>query len=267
MYKRQVNVRWGLEGAFVADALTFVVGALVALPLRIDHEPAERTGAWREFREGLTLVRREPGLRWTFRAAGATYLLWAFAGIVEPLYARDVLEVSETTFAMFQTVWGVGLVSTELVLARVGDRIARPGYVAMGMLFAGAGAALYMGTAWVWVAFVGVFLWGVDTAFFFTPTKTLLQRYSPVSAHGRIMSLNQTLEPAASIAMAPIASTAVAFASVQVLTLGAGGLIAVAGLAALRTSRTLPPPTERRTDPSAGSSRDAIALGGAAPGS
>lgn len=261
-----VNVRWGLGGAFIVDALTFAIGAMVAVPLRVDHKPGTRTGAWTELREGIGLVRREPGLRWLFRAAGTTYLLWAFAGIVEPLYARDVLEVSDTTFAMFQTVWGVGLVSTELVLARVGDRVARPGYVAMGMIFAGGGAALYMGTEWVAVAFVGVFLWGIVTAFFFTPTKTLLQRYAPLSAHGRVMSLNQSLQPAASIAMAPVAATAVAFVGVQVLSLGAGSLIAIAGLFAWRSSRGLPAPTERRVDPSAGSSRDAIALGGAAPG-
>ena len=30
-----VNARWGLEGAFIADAATFLVGALVALRLRI----------------------------------------------------------------------------------------------------------------------------------------------------------------------------------------------------------------------------------------
>lgn len=262
-----VNVKWGLAGAFVADAITFAVGALVALPLRIDHEPAERSGTWRELREGLDLVRRDPGLRWTFRVAGATYLLWGFAGIVEPLYARDVLEVSDTTFAMFQTVWGVGLVGTELMLARIGDRVARPHWVAIGMIFAGVGAAVYMGTEWTVVAFIGVFLWGIDSALFFTPTKTLLQRYAPIRAHGRIMSLNQTMEPAASIVMAPVVSTVVVFASIPILTVGAGGLSATAGLLALRSSRSLPPPPKRAVDPTAGTSRDAIALGGAAPGS
>ena len=34
-----VNARWGLAGAFVADAATFLVGALVALRIRIEPVP------------------------------------------------------------------------------------------------------------------------------------------------------------------------------------------------------------------------------------
>ena len=65
------------------------------------------------------------------------------------------------------------------------------------MIVSGATAALYLGTESEVVAFVGVFLWGVDTAFFFVPARTLLQRYAPAAFHGRVLSLNQSLEPAA----------------------------------------------------------------------
>ncbi len=36
-----VNARWGLEGAFLADAATFLVGALVALRIRIEPVPRD----------------------------------------------------------------------------------------------------------------------------------------------------------------------------------------------------------------------------------
>ena len=64
------------------------------------------------------------------------------------------------------------------------------------------------------VAFVGVFLWGVDTAFFYVPARTLLQRYAPVAFHGRVLSLNQSLEPTAGIVMTPLAALALGVVSV-----------------------------------------------------
>src|SRR5439155_16794518 len=143
--------------------------------------------------------------------------LWAVFGVLEPLYVRDVLGASDSTFAMLQTVFGVGLVLTGLSLAVIGDRVARPRYAALAMIVSGATAALYLGTESTVVAFIGVFLWGVDTAFFYVPARTLLQRYAPARFHGRVLSLNQSLEPAAAIVMTPMAAVALGFVSVRVL--------------------------------------------------
>ena len=49
-----VNARWGLEGAFLADAATFLVGAAVALRIRVEpvlrHADEHGTSTWRENR-------------------------------------------------------------------------------------------------------------------------------------------------------------------------------------------------------------------------
>jgi predicted MFS family arabinose efflux permease len=265
-----VNSQWGIEGAFFADAATFLVGAVVALRLRVDPLPRDEsehaTSTWRELRAGLSLTRRSEGLRWTLAVASCVYALWAVFGVLEPLYVRDVLGESDQTFAFLQTVFGVGLVLTGLLLAVVGERIARPRYVAIAMIASGATAALYLGTESVPVAFVGVFLWGVDTAFFYVPARTLLQRYAPTAFHGRVLSLNQSLEPTASIVMTPLAALALGVVTVQVLGITAGAVAAVGGVVLLLLARGLAPPRVVPVDPTAGSSRDAIALGGAAPG-
>jgi predicted MFS family arabinose efflux permease len=264
-----VNARWGLEGAFLADALTFVVGALVAL--RITVGPAtrveKRESPWRELRAGLVLTRRSEGLRWTLAVVASVYLLWALFGLLEPLYVRDVLGESDTVFALLQTAFGVGLVLAGLALARIGDRIARPRYVAFAVMLSGLTAALYLGTDSVVVAFVGVFLWGVDVAFFYVPAKTLLQRFAPAAFHGRILSLNQSLEPLAGIVMTPVGALALGLVGVQLLGVIGGALATIGGLVLLRVARRLGPvPAGEPADPTAGTSRDAIALGGSAPG-
>jgi sugar phosphate permease len=266
-----VNARWGLEGAFVADAATFLVGALVALRIRVEPVPrpvddGHATSTWRELRDGVSLARRTRGLRWPLSVAGCVYRLWAAFGVLEPLYVRDVLGGSDAMFALLQTVFGVGLVLTGLVLAVVGDRVARPRYVALAMIVSGITAALYLGTESEVVAFVGVFLWGVDTAFFFVPTRTLLQRYAPAVFHGRVLSLNQSLEPAAGIVMTPLAAIALGVVDVQALGIVAGAIATVVGVGLLLLARGLAAPSASAYDPTAGSSRDAVALGGAAPG-
>jgi MFS transporter, DHA3 family, macrolide efflux protein len=264
-----VNAQWGLSAAFVTDALTFLVGAAVAWPLRVEHhvDRAAEDSTWSEVRAGLRLARRTDGVRWTLGVATGVYLLWGLFGVLEPLYVRDVLHESDTVFALLQTAFGVGLVGAGLTVAAIGDRIARPRFVAMATIFSGGTAALYVGTESVAIAFVGVFLWGAGIAFFYTPAKTLLQRYSPVAFHGRVLSLNQSLEPLASMVMTPVAAVALGAVSIPVLGAVGGAFAVGAGVVALRSSRGLGPvPPITQTDPTAGSARDAIALGGPAPG-
>ena len=266
-----INAQWGLPGAFFADAATFLVGALVAWRIavprvaRVVTEHVQST--WHELREGLRLARRTAGLRWTLLVAASMYLLWAMFGVLEPLYVRDVLGESDQVFALLQTVFGVGLVSTGLVLAAVGERVARPRYVAIAMIVSGATAALYLGTESLPVAFVGIFLWGVDTAFFYVPARTLLQRYAPAEFHGRVLALNQSLDPMAGIVMTPLAALALGVVSVQVLGVVGGAVATLVGIVLLWMSLRLgPPPPAGPVDPNAGTARDAIALGGSAPG-
>ncbi len=262
----------GLTGAFLTDAATFLVGAAVAWRLDLGGPTPAEPGAntrstWTELRAGLALVRRSFGLRWTFSTAAATYLLWSMFGILEPLYVRDVLHASDTTFALLQAAFGVGLVASGLALATIGDRVARPRNVAIAMVISGLTAAAYVGTESIAIAFVAVFLWGLDVAFFYVPAKTLMQRYAPTEFHGRVLSFNQALEPAASVVVTPIAAVAVGVLSVQALGMLGGALAVLSGLVALSlVPRLGPPPSPQPVDPHAGSSRDAIALGGPAPG-
>jgi predicted MFS family arabinose efflux permease len=264
-----VNTHWGLTGAFLVDAGTFLVGALVAMALHVPPALASAEkpeSPLREVRNGLILVRRSDGLRWTLGVVGSVYMLWALFGLIEPLYVRDVLGRSDTVFALLQTVYGVGLVTAGLALAAVGDRIARPRYVAFAIVASGATAALYVGTQSVVVAGVGVFLWGVDVAFFYVPAKTLMQRYAPMEFHGRVLSLNQSLEPAAGMIVTPLGALALGVVGVQLLGIVGGVVAAVGGLVALRAGWRLAVPPPGPLDPTAGSSRDAVALGGSAPG-
>ncbi|HET6952317.1 MAG TPA: MFS transporter [Acidimicrobiales bacterium] len=185
---------FGFRGAFVFDAATYGLG-LVILPLvhlrAVALAEGEDEGPPVRFRDALDgwrLIARGRLLRRTVTCTFAVHLLYGLALLAEPLYVRDVLGRSEQVFAALQTAFGICLVLGGLAAARLGERLASFGWVALGVGVSGLTAIVYLGTPWVVVAFLGVALWGVATSVISGPSRTVLQRSSPERAHGRVLS-------------------------------------------------------------------------------
>jgi hypothetical protein len=76
--------------------------------------------------------------------------------VVEPLYARHVLDRPASQFALFEAVIGAGAIATGLMLPVIRRRL--PGtrspvrLLAAGAISYGLAAALFTGTTWVPVA-------------------------------------------------------------------------------------------------------------------
>jgi predicted MFS family arabinose efflux permease len=198
---------FGFRGAFVFDALTYAVG-LVILPLvRVRPTAGSTAGGeeelpvrLRDALAGWRLIARSPLLRRTVACTFAVHLLYGMALLCEPLYVRDTLGRSEEIFAALQTAFGVCLVGGGLLAARLGERLASFGWVALGVGVSGLTAVVYLGTPWLAVAFLGVAAWGVATAVISGPSRTLLQRSSPERAHGRVLSADMVAASSAELA-------------------------------------------------------------------
>jgi MFS family permease len=229
---------WGLRGAFLVDAATYLVGIAVVLPLHLRCLGEERVVGGStlrdDIREGLALVARRPVLRFTMLLSSIVFVTWSTFVVVEPIYVRDVLERPASFFAVLQTAFGIGLVATGLLLPRLGDRVAGPRALSLSVLLSGLTAALYVGTDVAAVAVVGVFLWGVDVAFFSAPSRTLLQRHSPPAAHGRVLALYRTTHSAADVVALPLAGLAAGMAGVQLTALVVATFPVVAGIVGFR---------------------------------
>jgi predicted MFS family arabinose efflux permease len=176
---------FGFRGAFVFDAATYALG-LAVLPMvrlrppRSTEQDGDAVPArFRDALEGWKIIMRTGVLRRVVACTFAVHLLYGTALLAEPLYVRDVLERSESVFAALQTAFGVCLVAGGLLAARLGERLASFGWVALGVGGSGITAIIYLGTPSVVVAFVGVGLWGVATAVISGPSRTVLQRSSP----------------------------------------------------------------------------------------
>ena len=228
---------WGLQGAFFVDAATYLVGIAVVVPLRLRtlHERTEeRTSLRAEITEGFAIVRQSPVLRFTLLLSSTVFLTWGAYVVVEPIYVRDILDQPASFFAALQTAFGVGLVATGLLMPRLGDRVAGPHALSVSVILSGLTAALYVGTRIPAVAVVGVFLWGVDVAFFSAPSRTLLQRNSPPEAHGRVLALYRTVHSVADVAALPLAGLAAGVVGVQATALTMASFAFVAGVVGYR---------------------------------
>lgn len=224
----------GARGAFVVDALTYLVGVAVTVPLALTAiKRSEPTSVWHEAREGLRVVRARPAVMRLFATGATVYVLWGAGVTLEPLYVRDILERTPATFAFLQTAFGIMLVLFGLLAGRAGERAARPQVLALGVIGSGLACALYLSTAMLPVAFIGIALWGMATPWFVTPMRTLLQRATPIEAHGRVFAVDETLR---SISMA-IATGSAGFAFGALGARGSGvlygSLPVVGGLLAL----------------------------------
>ena len=222
-----------VRAAFYVDAITFVVGALSVLPLRLRPltAPPVRGSAWREVRAGLRLAWSTPAVRRTLALAGAAFASWGAFFVLEPLYVRDVLHRSSALLGLFQTAFGVGLLVTTALLPRLGDRLASVRALAVSVALSGVAAATYVGTHLVAVAFVGVVAWGVDVAFFLPPMQVVLQRATPTAAHGRILALSSTADGVANVVAIPLAGVCVGLLGVRATGALVGALAVVAGIA------------------------------------
>ncbi|MDY7101465.1 MAG: MFS transporter [Actinomycetota bacterium] len=247
---------FGFRGAFVFDAVTYAVGLFV-LPLvrlkPVEHAPGSVEGAaeprvgWRDALDGWRLVARTGILRRTVACTFAVHVLYGFALLAEPLYVRDVLERPEEVFAALQTVFGVFLVIGGLVATRLGDRLATFGWIAAGVGGSGVAAVVYLGTPYVAVAFAGVAVWGVVTALISGPSRTVLQRSSPVAVHGRVLSTDFVAGSAAELTGIAAAGLLIAAFGVPWAVLAAASVVVVVAVsldAADRRDRRSASPTE-----------------------
>jgi MFS family permease len=239
----------GLRAAFFVDAATYLVGVAAVAPLVLAPiEPRERVRLRTELGEGLRLAASRPLLRYVLILSMAVFVTWGAFVVVEPLYARDVLQRPASQFAFFQVAFGIGLVLTGLTIPRLGERVAGVRPLAYAVLLSGITAALYVGTHSVLVAYAGVFLWGVDVAFFGAPSRTLLQRGSPVWAHGRVLALYRTGHSVADLVALPLTGLAVTGVGVQAAGLVVAGLAGVAGVVGLVASRAVAVPAAHSLD-------------------
>ena len=194
---------WGILGALIMRAIMIALGAalitkfawiiyvfggfliLTGIKMIVKREEEihpERNPVVRWFKKLMPVTREYRGDKFFVRENGLRMATPLFVVLLLVEFT-DLIFAVDSIPAIFAVTKDPFIVYTSNVFAILGLR---------SLYFALAGVLdkfhyLKIGLGVV-LAFVGVFLWGIDVAFFAAPMRTLLQRHTPEHTQGRVLA-------------------------------------------------------------------------------
>jgi MFS family permease len=182
----------GVEAAFLADAATYLVSAVLlsTVPLtRPRRENEEEEGFVRELRSGFGYL---VGARIPLAIVVGAFLTILTINATVPaevFLAKDTFEAGDAGYGLLVSLWGGGMVLGSAMMAVLGDRI---NLVLLYFLsiFVGAAALVGTGLAPVFVLALGALaVEGAATGIDNVATDTILQKRVPEAFLGRVFSI------------------------------------------------------------------------------
>jgi MFS family permease len=181
----------GPEPILVVQSVLLAIGVLAFARTRVTHlrpaGPAPRL--WRSVVEGGRTVFSSPSMRMIVvqNVAMAMFFMGSYI-VTMPLLVREVFAGSARDLAFMNACNSIGLVSTIILLLRLGDvhRQGRALLLAQGIGAVVLGGAAFAGSLGPFV--FAIFLWGVCGGLAMTMSRTIMQEQAPDAQRGRVMS-------------------------------------------------------------------------------
>jgi MFS family permease len=103
---------WGAQGALIADAVSFLVVALLVTRVPALELAAAEASPWVErLRDGLAYVRGRADLMRLICAEGAAIVSFALIIPIEVVFAKETLEAGDAGYGALLAAWGVGMIA------------------------------------------------------------------------------------------------------------------------------------------------------------
>lgn len=246
----------GSTTAFVVDAGTYAVAAMLILSVRASGRPANvagpaDVGGARPVRP-MRLVWRSPQLRPIFIAFAATVLVAAVQGPVFYTYIRQELHATSAVFGLLLAALGAGSVVGTLLLARRPGLVARVGVLLVVVVLPvdGLAVALLGSVRSPVVICLCAFVMGSLTAVFGTLVRYTVQVATDERSRGRVFGVLFAIEgplAAASLLVLPLMPAGTAPGTILVgsgLMELAAAAVAFVAYRQARRMRTVPEPVE-----------------------
>ncbi|WP_221088758.1 MFS transporter [Deinococcus aquaedulcis] len=186
-----------LGGALGIDVVTALLGIVPLLLFRIpQHTVAreDRRGVWTEFREGLSVVWHNPGLRRLYGLLGVVVLVVMPTFTLTPLLVKAHFGGGAGQVALMEGLSGVGMIAGGLLVAALNPK--RPIVTVLLALAASCLTVALTALApadWFWLAVVWWVVSGATFAFGNAPLTATLQTTVPNHLQGRVLSLLNTV--------------------------------------------------------------------------
>jgi MFS family permease len=220
--------QWSISVALIADALSFLVIAIVLSRTRGLPVADVARQRWKErFRGGLAFARHSARVRLLLLGEGLALIFFTLVIPIEVIYARESLGVGSAGFGLLVAAWGAGIVVGSLAYLVVKSRstasLIITSTAAIGLAYCGMSVAQTL-TAACLLAVLG----GTGNGIQWIAVVTGLQEATPIDLQARVVGLLESLNAAlpgvgfmlgAVIATVATPRTAYAVAGVGVLVL------------------------------------------------
>lgn len=186
-------IGWALS-IDVFTALLGVVPLLIFSIPQVMVDKADRVGLWREFREGVSLVWNNGGLRRLYGLVTITVLVIMPAFTLVPLLVKEHFGGGAPQVAIIESFGGAAMIAGGMLVAAIAPKRLVL-WVVLGFGISSltlAGLALAPADQF----WLGVFWWAVSAITFImgnAPLMTLIQTTVPNKLQGRVLSLLSTV--------------------------------------------------------------------------
>lgn len=186
---------WGVGGAFLLDAGTFLVSVAAILRMRRGpalERPAMDLGiARREIGEGFRYVRSQVWLWGTFLAATIAYLLfWGPADVLLPYIVRNEMGGSARDLGFILAVGGLGAILAAIVMAHRAQPRRHVTFMYAVWTVSTLAVAGYGLSRYAWQAMIAAFVFNALEAAGTIVWATTKQRLVPNRLLGRVSSFD-----------------------------------------------------------------------------
>jgi MFS family permease len=184
------------DAAYVVNAISFVVSALLIVRIRESLEEAEREpsrGHWRDLAEGFTFAVRSKSLLTIIVAWSIAIFATAGVNVAEIVLAKNVFDAGDFGYGLLVAAGAVGLMVGSLFGGSWIEQrgMAIPYGVSIGLMALGFGAAAAAPN--VWVAAVVVVAAGAGNGVAVVTNAVLVQRGAPDRLRGRAFAVVMSL--------------------------------------------------------------------------
>jgi MFS family permease len=233
----------GVDAAFLADAVTYLVSAILLSTVPLPHprrESEEEAGFVRELRSGFgyLLGTRVP----LAIVVGAFLTILTINATVpaEVFLAKETFGAGDVGYGLLVSLWGGGMVLGSAMMAVLGNRI---NLVLLYFLsiFVGASALVGTGLAPAFILALGALtVEGAATGIDNVATDTILQKRVPEAFLGRVFSIRFLAYSAGEALAYPLGGLLVDTVGPRSTYILAGIATAAAGLLVLLTMNNIP---------------------------
>jgi MFS family permease len=151
--------------------------------------------ATRQIIEGLKYTRQTPILMWTI-ILGTLVMFFGMIFPIVPVYAKDVLKVSEIQFGWMWGAIALGQATGGFVIAATGGFKRKSVQIIVGSVVFGAGLLGFGLSETYWLSLILLFITGWGFPLIVISWITILQQYSLREYRGRVMALHMLTDSA-----------------------------------------------------------------------